>query len=197
MSDYRSPPADPGQPVMWQPHDQAQNTDHMTSQAPSFGQRSDYEQPSQPHFDPRRAANGRATQPTSPYGYQSYTDAPSYPVHVEHVAPSGALSPPAPNAPAPLLSSENKPSLMERMKNRASEDPTVPNSSNRKPFLIGVLTGAVGMLLLGQVFGAATSGSDYSYVPPSVIEPDSASPEGEDPDKALTFLDQVEQANPS
>lgn len=81
---------------------------------------------------------------------------------------------------------------MDRFKRRASEDPSVPTKGNRKPFLLGVLTGVVATLLIGQIFSAATPAPDYSYAPPPAA-PDVNDSESEaGAESAIAFLDQVE-----
>jgi hypothetical protein len=92
--------------------------------------------------------------------------------------------------PSPMQPSPMQPSLRQTVQSRLDEDgATKPNS--RKPFLLGLLTGIVLMLLLGQVFRAAAPSPDYAQVVPPPMDMTITA----DDDTSETFLDMVENAN--
>lgn len=81
-----------------------------------------------------------------------------------------------------------------------SADPNqAPNQANaRKPFLLGLLTGVVVMLILGQVFRASAPSPDYAQTLPPInmtIEDGPAIDPATDDPTAVAFLDTVEGLN--
>lgn len=64
----------------------------------------------------------------------------------------------------------------------------------RKPFLMGLLTGIVVMLILGQVFRAASPSDDYAQALPPINMTVTEGPVSDDPE-VLAFLDTVEGLN--
>lgn len=63
--------------------------------------------------------------------------------------------------------------------------------AGRKPFLMGLLTGVVVMLILGQVFRAASPSDDYAQALPPIDMTVTDGPVSDDPE-VLAFLDTVE-----
>lgn len=76
----------------------------------------------------------------------------------------------------------------------AAFDPSPATSSARKPFLMGLLTGVVVMLILGQIFRAAGPSADYAQALPPTNMTVSDGPVSDDPE-VLAFLDTVEGLN--
>ncbi|MEL6687505.1 MAG: hypothetical protein AAFP97_07770 [Pseudomonadota bacterium] len=180
MSDRGSTPAEP---VLWDPqsYEAAPQGTHVSA-----------------GFNPRQATG-------TSFGTQAASAShPSpYPAHVEHTAQSGThrLWSALPQQAAYQDTSHQEPvaavepaksSLMDRFKKRASEDGSVPKSGNRTPFFVGLLTGIVGTLLVGQVFSASTPAPDYSYAPPPVLQSAPDSEPETDSESAVAFLDRVE-----
>lgn len=64
----------------------------------------------------------------------------------------------------------------------------------RKPFFMGLLTGVVVMLILGQVFRAASPSDDYAQALPPINMTVTDGPVSDDPE-VLAFLDTVEGLN--
>lgn len=192
MSDHRPPPAGSGEPVLWTPPGQSGGQSGYYSNGPqtAYGAvANDPRQMAAPSFGQRGQIRAPAGSP------------PSYPAQTEYAATSGthplwsAVPPTTTDTPVPAQdpAPETPRSLLDRFKSRASEDGSVPRAGARKPFLIGLLTGIVGTLLIGQIFSASKPTPDYSYAPPPATEtPPDTSTEGE---SALTFLDRVEQSS--
>lgn len=67
-------------------------------------------------------------------------------------------------------------------------------ASARKPFLMGLLTGVVVMLILGQVFRAAGPSADYAQALPTTNMTVTDGPVSDDPE-IVAFLDTVEGLN--
>lgn len=157
-------------------------------------------------FDPRRGAQQAVPFGTRPSGpaHGHPTNVHPGPAHVQHghapqAYPVGApqLRAALPNTPhmvpqPDIPPVEERASLMDRFKRRASEDTSVPTKGNRKPFLLGVLTGVVVTLLVGQLFSAATPAPDYSYAPAPALQETPDSETEADPESAVAFLDRVE-----
>ena len=187
MSDHKSPSAGRGQPVLWDPQT-VEGHPNAAPNARGFDPRFSGEP------DPRRGGPQAVPFGTRPGAYPA-----QIPAHVQHSAQAGgqpvwSASPQsAPHAPQPDAASvEKTPSLMDRFKRRASEDETVPTKGNAKPFLLGVVTGVVATLLVGQIFSASTPSPDYSYAPPPALQ---SVPENEseaDAKSDVAFLDRVE-----
>lgn len=74
------------------------------------------------------------------------------------------------------------------------QDMAAAASKTRKPFLMGLLTGVVVMLILGQIFRASQPSADYAQALPLINMTVEDGPTSEDPE-ALAFLDTVEGLN--
>ncbi|MEM7727667.1 MAG: hypothetical protein AAF311_00160 [Pseudomonadota bacterium] len=207
---YRPPAPHPGQFPMTAPahahsqtHAQAQPFANSYPHAPHP---SSGHAPAPPRFDPRNAVAQPAAAP------------PPYPRHASHpstVAPTVAAPAAQPGwaepaqAGAPHMQSDDtgpqKGGLFARLRRRGSgtsaqeTTATAPKPSTgqatRKAFLLGLLSGATVVLLLGQIFRAATPVPDYSYAAPPLMAPTTpaATPAEDDPDSTgVAFLDRVE-----
>ncbi|WP_298915162.1 hypothetical protein [uncultured Algimonas sp.] len=166
----------PDGPVVWQPH--------PPQSAPA--------RPVQT-FDPRCAVGGQ----THPDAYARFRAAPM-PGHPGGSAPFGQVRPePSAQTPHPHaaeIAEPDRASLIGRIRALGQAEGRL-QPGNRKPFLMGVLSGIVLMLLLGLVFRAAQPAPGYAFgtatttVVPAATEP-----------QAVAFLDRVaefETATPS
>jgi hypothetical protein len=73
----------------------------------------------------------------------------------------------------------------------AGVDPEPMEYSARKPFLMGLLTGVVAMLILGQIFRAASPSDDYAQALPPINMTVTDSAMSDDPE-IVAFLDTVD-----
>lgn len=132
--------------------------------------------------------------PNPGYYDQNYAGQPAYD-YSQATVPTAGIEP-----------AGGRPSFLSRLRGRGRKNQTpdlyqapgqdmAPAASNaRKPFLMGLLTGVVVMLILGQVFRASQPAEDYAQALPPINMTVEGGPTSIEPD-ALAFLDTVEGLN--
>lgn len=152
---------------------------------------SPYAAQSQSGYTPMAPYQDQAYNPSAyaDQGYvdQGYTD-PTYSNPGYYEAPTAPQSPRSYVQSAPVEPAGRLTSLLSKLPRRnRRETPTRDMATSaRKPFIMGLLTGVVVMLILGQIFRASEPAADYAQVMPQIDM--TISEDGEE----VAFLDQIE-----
>jgi len=134
-------------------------------------------------------AYGGAPFSQNTYNPQSYPPAVQPAAYDYSPAPAPAADPMARKASVLSRLTGRKKAANSGPVDRMTEAPAEPANA-RKPFFMGLLTGVVLMLILGQVFRAANSGPDYAALPATQMTITEV-PASDEPE-AVAFLDKVE-----
>lgn len=204
-----APVAGMGEPVAWQPPGlaqgyetgQAQGQGQGQATAPVTGLQSPAPTAAMPNFDPRRAVGvpppirpDQAQPAYMPYPPQDALAAQSGygTAQTDGLVPAPAsIHEPQPYVPTPAAFDEAKP-IKDRLFAQAA-DPQP--GSVRKPFLLGLLCGAILVLILGQVFRAVGPEPD-PYAPVRAIPSPAETAPADEAVPALTPQALVDVSSP-